>query len=89
MTTYSIDADRAAYHGLLDILYVGYGLNSLDLCHSIEDTPSGITVMYDEHGVFAGAEIPYFSERFSGFPVTVEVDSAVPFGLSIPSATHF
>ena len=89
MTTYSIDVDRAAYHELLDILYVGYGPSSLDLCHSLEDTPSGITVMYDECGAFAGAEIPCFSERSGGFPAAVEVDSAVPFGLSIPSATSF
>lgn len=89
MTMYSIDADRAAYHKLLDILYVGYGMNSLDLCHSLEDTPSGITVMYDENGAFAGAEIPYFSERFGSFPATIEVDSTVPFGLAIPAATNF
>ena len=89
MTTYSIEKGRASYHALLDMLYVGYGNNSLDLCHSIEDTPSGITVMYDERGVFAGAEIPYFSKRSEGFPATVEVDSSSPFGLLIPSAKSF
>lgn len=89
METYSIDADRAAYHKLLDILYVGYGLGSLDSCCSLEDTPSGITVMYDENGSFAGAEIPFFSERFGDFPVVIEIDSVVPFGLSVSSAADF
>lgn len=83
MTTYSIEKGRAAYHALFDMLYVGYGDNSLDLCHSIEDTPSGITVMYDEDGKFAGAEIPFFAERYPTVPAIIAVDAAVPFTLFI------
>lgn len=83
METYKIESGRAAYYKPLDILYIGYGNNSLDRCHAIEDTPSGITVMFDENNAFAGAEVNNFSSRVSSIPAIIDVDSINPFKILI------
>ena len=70
---------RASYFEPLDILYVAYGDHSLDSCHTIEDTPSGITVMYDDENCFAGAEIYDLSKRVQSLPATLLVDAKTPF----------
>lgn len=78
--TYNIEKDRAVYHELADMLYIGYGSGTLDLCDSVEDTPSGITVMY-RGGEFAGAEVPFVSERYPSMPGRISVDSVRPFDI--------
>ena len=87
METYIIENGRAAYYAPLDILYVGYGDNSLDKCHEIEDTPSGITVMYDDNNNFAGAEVYSFSSRISSIPGIITIDAKNPFKIFIPELT--
>ena len=81
MTVYR--ASSARYADLFDILYVLCGTNgSLSLCSSVEDTPSGITVMYDRNGSVIGAEVSDFSERYT-VPSTIRVDAKKPFDLRI------
>lgn len=81
MTVYR--AKSARYADLFDILYVLCGADgSLSKCHSVEDTPSGITVMYDREGSVIGAEVSDFSERFV-VPSTIKVDAKRPFELRI------
>ena len=89
MEVYRIDPDRAAYYAPLDVLYIGYGDNSLDSCHAIEDTPSGICVMYDRNGLFAGAEIYDASKTISGTPCVVTIDASVPFRINLPAIPGF
>lgn len=84
MRTYA--ASSASYADVVDMLYVLLDLNgSLSSCHSIEDTPSGIIVMYDAHGAVVGAEVPDFSERYR-LPAMISVDSRVPFEISVDRA---
>lgn len=83
MTVYR--ATSARYADMFDILYVLCEPNgSLAKCHSVEDTPSGITVMYDEDGFVAGAEVSDFLERYK-VPSTITVDAKTPFQLRIDS----
>lgn len=82
-------AGKASYHKMLDIMYVGINDAHLDICDKIEDTPSGIIVMYDNNGAFAGAEIPLFSKRFGNLPAVVSVDASDPFELTINEACVF
>lgn len=79
-------AVSASYAQIIDMLYVLCKEGgSLSRCHSIEDTPSGITVMYDEDGSVIGAEISDFSERYD-IPASILVDSSNPFMLSVDKA---
>lgn len=82
-------AISASYAQVIDMLYVlckeGVGLSR---CRSVEDTPSGITVMYDEDGSVIGAEISDFSERYD-IPASIRVDSSKPFTLSVDKAEGF
>lgn len=83
MTVYR--ASSARYADLFDILYVLCGADgSLSRCSTVEDTPSGITVMYDRDGSVIGAEVSDFSERYS-VPSTIRVDAKRPFDLRIDS----
>ncbi|GEM_PF-5358474 len=84
MRTYA--ASSASYAGAVDMLYVLINPNGdMSACHAIEDTPSGITVMYDRRGAVIGAEVPDFSERFS-LPAMIPVDSHNPFAISVDNA---
>lgn len=84
MTTY--EAKKASYASTVDMLYVLLDPNGdLSACSSIEDTPSGITVMYDRAGNAIGAEVPDFMEDY-GVPATIPVDSKRPFNLHVSSA---
>lgn len=83
MKTYEIARADAAYYSLLDILYVG---DVVSACDTVEDTPSGVTVMYNNDGSFAGAEIPDFVERGYGFDDSIEVDASEPFKLALSGA---
>ena len=84
MRTYS--AASASYADVVDMLYVMLDQNgSLARCHSIEDTPSGITVMYAADGSAIGAEVSDFSERYS-LPATIHVDARTPFDITVSEA---
>lgn len=89
MKTYTVSPERAAYHKILDVLYVGFSDGGLESCSRIEDTPSGITVMYSKDGMPTGVEVPKFSSISSGFPARVFVDSASPFEVNVVSARKF
>jgi hypothetical protein len=82
-------AEKASYHKLLDILYVGSDGSDLDCCDHIEDTPSGIIVMYNKDGSFAGAEIPLFRKKYGKLPAIIDIDTLEPFELSVDSAKSF
>ena len=84
-----MERDRAAYHRLLDVLYVGFSDGGLESCSRIEDTPSGITVMYSSDGSPSGIEVPYFSSFSDGFPVRLIVDAESPFEVDVESAMPF
>ena len=86
MVNYVIDKDRASYYEPLDILYLTYGDGSLSCCDAVEDTPSGVTVMYGEDGELDAAEIYDLFERISSLPATILIDAAVPFTLTINGA---
>ncbi len=76
-------ATRAAYAEAADVLYVTCSPeSSLSLCHSVEDTPSGMTVMRDAEGRVSGVEVCDFSGRFS-IPGLIPVDSDDPFTISV------
>lgn len=80
-------ASSASYASVIDMLYILLDPNgSLSACHAIEDTPSGITVMYGADGSVVGAEVPDFLECYK-IPATITVDSNVPFEISVDSAT--
>ncbi len=70
MKTINFDA---SYHALLDMLYAG---DVSSPCDKIEDTPSGMTVMYSSDGTPIGVEISQFSKRDSD---DVIVDAKSPF----------
>lgn len=78
-----VNALRAGYAEIVDMMYVTCrdGVD-LSLACSIEDTPSGITVMYGDSGEVIGAEISDFSDKF-GIPASINVDAKVPFVLNI------
>lgn len=77
---------HAAYASAVDMLYIFCKDNgSLDFCHEIEDTPSGITVMYDNDGSVIGAEVPDFAKRYA-IPATINVDAVKPFDLVVNTA---
>jgi len=79
-------AVRATYAHAVDMLYIiCKDDGSLDFCHEIEDTPSGITVMYDNDGSVIGAEISDFARRYT-VPTTINVDTVKPFDIVINSA---
>lgn len=81
-----LSAKDASYVGAVDVLYVRLGDNkSLSVCHSVEDTPSGITVMYSADGSVVGCEVADFSERYS-IPAVIKVDTKKPFELSVERA---
>lgn len=83
MTVYQ--ASSARYADLFDILYVLCGADgSLTKCRSVEDTPSGFTVMYGDDGSVIGVEVSDFSERYS-VPSTIDVDAKEPFRLRVDS----
>lgn len=79
----AVKAVRAGYASVIDMMYVTC-LDDADLssCYEVEDTPSGITVMYSEDGRVIGAEISDFSLRFS-LPASISVDAKNPFTLDI------
>lgn len=80
-------ASSASYASVVDMLYVLISPNgSLSACHSIEDTPSGITVMYAKDGSVVGAEVSGFLERYE-LPATISVDSSSPFEITVDSAS--
>lgn len=82
----SYRASSASYASAVDMLYVIIDPSGdLSSCHSIEDTPSGITVMYASDGSVVGAEIPGFLERY-GLPAKIEIDSSTPFEITVDSA---
>lgn len=84
MRTYS--ASSASYTDVVDMLYVLIDPDgNLSRCHSVEDTPSGITVMYAADGSAIGAEVSDFSERYS-LPATIHVDAKSPFDISVSEA---
>lgn len=85
MKTLIADKTNASYNPFIDMLYVG----ECESCYSIEDTPSGITVMYEKDGTVLGVEIPYFTENYSEAPVDISVDSSVPFCISVFSYNSF
>lgn len=79
----SVKAVRAGYAGIVDMMYVTCREDAdLSLCHAVEDTPSGITIMYDADGSVIGVEISDFSCRYS-IPARIEVDAQNPFTLDI------
>lgn len=79
-------AVRASYADAIDMLYVlckeGASLSS---CDSLEDTPSGFTVMYDGSGSVLGVEVSDFAERFQ-LPASIPVDAKTPFVLDVDEA---
>ena len=82
----SYSAASASYADVVDMLYVLLDPNgSLAGCHSVEDTPSGITVMYVADGSAIGAEVSDFSERYS-LPATIHVDARTPFDITVNEA---
>ena len=82
----SYRASSASYASAVDMLYIIIDPSGcLSACHSIEDTPSGITVMYASDGSVIGAEVPDFLERYD-LPATIEVDSSNPFEIMVDSA---
>ncbi|NJE80695.1 hypothetical protein E0L17_05060 [Olsenella sp. SW781] len=82
----SYSAASASYADVVDMLYVLIDPSgSLSRCHSVEDTPSGITVMYSADGSAIGAEVSDFLERYS-LPATIHVDAREPFDLTISEA---
>lgn len=82
----SYRAASASYADVVDMLYILLDPNgSLSMCHSVEDTPSGITVMYAPDGSAIGAEVSDFSERYS-LPATIHVDAKSPFDISVSEA---
>lgn len=89
MKTYTAQKDRAAYHRLLDVLYVGFTDGGLENCSKIEDTPSGITVMYSKDGTPSGIEVPRFSSFSDGFPARLIIDAESPFEVDVKSAMRF
>ena len=79
-------AQSASYVGSVDVLYVNFnGRESLSACHAVEDTPSGITVMYSEDGAVVGCEVMDFSERYR-LPAKIRVDTKNPFEVSVVQA---
>lgn len=84
MKTYSIKKDRVSYLPAFDVLYIGYGDNSLECCDKIEDVEPGISIMMKD-GEFSGAEIYDFKRSFGTLPAQVLVNAEVPFVLDIPS----
>ena len=85
MMRYTIDPSRVAYHPAFDVLYLGYGPHSLDVCDEIVDVDPGITIMRT-NGEFSGAEIHGFSRSFGSLPTTIVVDGESPFELYVPAA---
>lgn len=82
----SYSAALASYADVVDMLYVLLDPNgSLAGCHFVEDTPSGITVMYAADGSAIGAEVSDFSERYS-LPATIHVDARTPSDITVNEA---
>ena len=76
----------ASYHRVIDVLFAG---DVSSPCYSIEDTPSGMTVMRAEDGSPTGVEIPDFCKRFPELPDIIEVDSTEPFSFSVDGLTTY
>ena len=82
----TVKALRAGYADVADILYVTSSEDAdLSSCYRLEDTPSGITVNYDDSGRVLGAEISDFSSSYK-VPVKIVVDAETPFILDIDSS---
>lgn len=85
METYNIDRNRVSYLEELDVLYLGYGDNSLDFCDEVADLDGGVTIMKTA-GEFSGAEIREFSSNYGSLPASILVNDTVPFVINIPAA---
>lgn len=85
METYNIDRGRVSYLPAFDVLYLGYGDNSLDFCDEVADLDGGITIMKTA-GEFSGAEIHEFSSNYGPFPASILVNDTVPFVINVPAA---
>lgn len=76
----AIETYRARYVSAVDTLYAG----DVDSpCSSVEDTPTGIVVMYGSDGSPIGIEVPCFAERYRNLPAIVDVDSVEPFSVCV------
>lgn len=79
----AVKAVRAGYAAIVDMMYVTCRDGAdLSACGRIEDTPSGITVMYGDDGGVVGAEISDFYSRYD-LPASIVVDAREPFRLDI------
>lgn len=85
METYNIDRDRVSYLPAFDVLYLGYGDNSLDFCDEVADLDGGVTIMKTA-GEFSGAEIHEFSCNYGSLPASILVNDTVPFVINVPAA---
>ena len=73
----------ASYHTLLDMLYAG---DVSSPCYKVEDTPSGMTVMYSSSGNPIGVEVSDFSNWNDS---DVLVDAETPFVLKVGIVSTF
>lgn len=80
----AIRAIDSRYEGHADVLYVLCKRNaSLSSCSALEDTPSGITVMYDCDGSVIGVEVFDLSDKYCEMPSRIHIDARVPFDIEL------
>lgn len=80
----AICAIDSRYEGYADVLYVLCKRDaSLSSCYAVEDTPSGISVMYDCDGSVIGVEVFDLSEKYYEMPSRIHIDARVPFDIEL------
>ncbi|MFR7671482.1 MAG: hypothetical protein ACLU0O_13105 [Collinsella sp.] len=56
---------------------------SLSSCSALEDTPSGVTVMYDCDGSVIGVEVFDLSDKYCEMPSRIHIDARAPFDIEL------
>lgn len=80
----AIRAVDSRYEGYADALYILCKRDaSLSSCFAVEDTPSGITVMYDCDGSVIGVEVFDLSDKYYEMPSRIHIDAKAPFDIEL------